>query len=375
MREQHHKLKRQVEQLKEADKQEEQIMKHNQQRDAKNKPTTANGNPRTQIRGNDQSNLKRPQTQGVGASLNRPNARPFTVNTQFGGMTALGLSKSIGGRGLSANYAALNPKLRKFENLIFRLKKILECEKKSLRQVKTLCSKEIEQKNFLEKILRQCVDDVKNEIQKKRTEGKVQYYQKTMNANGIGLKPKRTGGGGMGFDEKNLSKAEREKILEVLLSQERVLTLLYDKTFPPRPNSTTMAVGGARGLLGVSVKSNGAKSTKGGIDKESMRQFNYYGKTRLENLDEHDVQGLEREIDFIIRNSMRHTISRGATANYGDPSLVNIPNMGNNQDYSLPKKKSKTAGYTNPRIAKKRALRKKKLREESGYENQEIHQM
>jgi hypothetical protein len=39
--------------------------------------------------------------------------------------------------------------------------------------VKTLCSKEIEQKNFLEKILRQCVDDVKNEIQKKRTEGKV----------------------------------------------------------------------------------------------------------------------------------------------------------------------------------------------------------
>jgi len=34
-----------------------------------------------------------------------------------------------------------------------------------------------------------------------------------------------------------------------------------------------------------------------------MRQFNYYGKTRLENLDEHDVVGLEREIDFIIRNS------------------------------------------------------------------------
>ena len=38
-------------------------------------------------------------------------------------------------------------------------------------------------------------------------------------------------------------------------------------------------------------------------DNESMRQFNYYGQTRLENLDEHDVVGLEREIDFIIRNS------------------------------------------------------------------------
>lgn len=34
--------------------------------------------------------------------------------------------------------------------------------------------------------------------------------------------------------EKNLSNAERQKILEFLMSQERVLTLLYDKTFPPR---------------------------------------------------------------------------------------------------------------------------------------------
>jgi hypothetical protein len=31
-----------------------------------------------------------------------------------------------------------------------------------------------------------------------------------------------------------MSKAEKEKILEVLMSQERVLTLLFDKTFPPK---------------------------------------------------------------------------------------------------------------------------------------------
>lgn len=55
---------------------------------------------------------------------------------------------------------------------------MLENEKKGLRQIKTLCAKEIDQKNQLEKILRQCVDDVKNEIQKKRTESKVHYYQR-----------------------------------------------------------------------------------------------------------------------------------------------------------------------------------------------------
>lgn len=90
------------------------------------------------------------------------NARPFTVGTQYGPMTTN--NKNSITRGLSANYANMNPKLRKFEVLICRLKKILENEKKALRQVKTLCSKEIESKNMLEKVLRQCVDDVKNEI-------------------------------------------------------------------------------------------------------------------------------------------------------------------------------------------------------------------
>ena len=34
--------------------------------------------------------------------------------------------------------------------------------------------------------------------------------------------------------KQDISQDEREKIIEVLLSQERVLTLLYDKTFPPK---------------------------------------------------------------------------------------------------------------------------------------------
>ena len=41
--------------------------------------------------------------------------------------------------------------------------------------VKTMCSKEIEIKNGLEKILRACVDDVKSEIAKKRSENKSIY--------------------------------------------------------------------------------------------------------------------------------------------------------------------------------------------------------
>jgi hypothetical protein len=55
---------------------------------------------------------------------------------------------------------------------------MMEIEKKSLRMVRTMCSKEIETKNNLEKILRLCVDDVKNEIAKKRSENKSIYCKK-----------------------------------------------------------------------------------------------------------------------------------------------------------------------------------------------------
>ena len=56
---------------------------------------------------------------------------------------------------------------------------------------------------------------MKQEVARKKVEGP-NVYSKT------------------GKKQKIVSEQEKEKIIEVLLSQERVLTLLYDKTFPPR---------------------------------------------------------------------------------------------------------------------------------------------
>ena len=66
-----------------------------------------------------------------------------------------------------------------------------------MRRVRTVCSREIEIKGALEKILRACVDDVKNEIAKKRS----QAYNKQQNA--YYAKSKREAGDN--FDDKSLS--------------------------------------------------------------------------------------------------------------------------------------------------------------------------
>ena len=91
----------------------------------------------------------------------------------------------------------------------------------------------------------------------------------------------------------------------MLLSQERVLTLLYDKTFPPRSQSQPVLAPPARVMT---TQSNRRKSTitrnttqMQSAEQESMRQFNY-GPARIGELDENDIAGLEREIDYIVRN-------------------------------------------------------------------------
>lgn len=106
---------------------------------------------------------------------------------------------------MSAGFVG-NPKLARYEDLTARLKHLLAKEKRNLRMVKTMVATEIETSNKLEKVLRQCVDDVKVEIQKKRNDKKSVYTSKPKNGRSESL------------DDRNLTQIEREKIIQVLLS-------------------------------------------------------------------------------------------------------------------------------------------------------------
>jgi len=82
-----------------------------------------------------------------------------------------------------------------------------------------------------------CVDDVQAEIQKKKSEQKNSYCTYLTPSFDFDLDNRSKRGHVGYFEEKSYTAIEKDKIIEVLLSQERVLTLLYDKTFPPRANS------------------------------------------------------------------------------------------------------------------------------------------
>jgi sugar-specific transcriptional regulator TrmB len=96
------------------------------------------------------------------------------------------------------------------------MKRILEREKQNIRHVRTHIAKEIKQKSELEKVLRQCVDDVKNEIIKKKNDNKSIYCKFShllISKVARGIKGQQEL-----KDERNLSNKERSKIIEVLLS-------------------------------------------------------------------------------------------------------------------------------------------------------------
>ena len=72
--------------------------------------------------------------------------------------------------------------------------------------MKTMSAAEIESRNYLEKILRMCVEDIKAEMIKKPSENKACYYARGQR----GRTELR--------EEQNLSAGDREKIISVLAS-------------------------------------------------------------------------------------------------------------------------------------------------------------
>lgn len=130
----------------------------------------------------------------------------------------------------------------RYERVIDKLKKMLEHERRLLKGSRTQYQREMSNKTELEVLLRETVEQVRAEKQNLKKGGKQHYIVSggarfMMNSssafggliNGIAV---GSGSTAEEWLEEIQSQQDRERVIELLLSQERVIALLYEKTFP-----------------------------------------------------------------------------------------------------------------------------------------------
>ena len=180
-----------------------------------------------------------------------------------GGLTPIeGEGAAGGGRTLATDERVRELTARATESderhreIISRLKRLLDVERKNLRAVRAAHAKDLQSRTELEVLLRACVDDVRKQLSMTRGAGGATTAAATTQSVASGrpnsassTRPKEKGSrpssasgerSARMADVGEFGAKERERTLELLLSQERVVSLLYERTFPARPPTAAM---------------------------------------------------------------------------------------------------------------------------------------
>ena len=112
-----------------------------------------------------------------------------------------------------------------------------ERERRNLQRARKSYEREVNQRTELEIFLRQCVQQVQSEIGRRREELIATDPVPPEHRMGGGDRSKRGARSPVGEDGEEVplsefSAPDRERVMELLLSQERVVSLLYQRTFP-----------------------------------------------------------------------------------------------------------------------------------------------
>ncbi|CAD8202570.1 unnamed protein product [Paramecium octaurelia] len=107
----------------------------------------------------------------------------------------------------------------KYQNIIKTYQDTLKKEQKRQREIKQLYIKELSAKTELYNVLRQCIEDIKEEIIQVRSDERTLKKNKNQSN-----------------EEVKLEKEDREKLIENLLKHERVIEVISDKIFYNKKN-------------------------------------------------------------------------------------------------------------------------------------------
>ncbi|KAG6613992.1 Mediator complex, subunit Med13 [Phytophthora cinnamomi] len=113
----------------------------------------------------------------------------------------------------------------RYKEIIKRLKRLLEVERRNLQQVRTAYKLELQNHTELEMVLKECVQDVRGEITHVSQLPLVMPHSSSSSL--LGSPEHRQ-------TETRLNSAERQRLIERLLEKEQLLSLLTAKAFPVR---------------------------------------------------------------------------------------------------------------------------------------------
>lgn len=120
----------------------------------------------------------------------------------------------------------------RYKEINKRLRRLLAEERKSLQTVRQNYAVELAARTEMELLLRKCVEDVRKEIARRRIEA-----NNVAGSDLVKLYSRNPGA----IPVEDFTQEDRERAIELLLSQERVVTLLYAKTFPLSKHSQAQA--------------------------------------------------------------------------------------------------------------------------------------
>uniref|UniRef100_A0A6V0IIT3 Uncharacterized protein n=1 Tax=Zooxanthella nutricula TaxID=1333877 RepID=A0A6V0IIT3_9DINO len=146
-----------------------------------------------------------------------------------------------------------------YRETITKMKRMVESEKRTSHELKQQLTDLVQERSELEVLLRQCLEDVKAEILRHRAEAG--SAPPSAAADGAVPGVVVPGQAIAAMSVSDLTSQDRERVLELLLSQQRVVQLLYNKTFTNQAHSHPPT---AHGDLDVDARSVGSPSGKDG---------------------------------------------------------------------------------------------------------------
>jgi hypothetical protein len=185
----------------------------------------------------------------------------------------------IGGK--NNNFSAGSTTPDKYKDINIRLRCLLAEERRALQSMRTTYAAELRSRTDMEMLFRKCVDDVRKEISRRTMPhpGCLSGSRPTHcgSPNSITEIPSRV----------SFTLSDRERTLELLLSQEKVITLLYANTFPNNINGRPRM--GSLNSLDITR----GDSQQGGVDNDvllaiSLGQFDNSSAIQSGPCDEED---------------------------------------------------------------------------------------